>query len=1608
MANCDSYPKFEENQVLTAKQLNDLADHLLQADRRALDRLAGIGVVCGLEPSNPTVSRNSVALSKGCGVTSKGFLVAMDEDATFTRYRPYTDPAGYVPFKSNGGQIDLYELLPAVVADEDSSIKALSKDFIKDKAVLAYMEQKEVDLKTCTAEDCDERGKHVHLCVKILLIGFSDLKKIILAAHQLNQSTDLDDHFNARFDLVDVRLPRLYDLLSLKPDSQFEDLKKLYEKILEQGVEVIQKAFSDAYEKFYLLLKEDWPQNPFESDFLKEALGKDPVNGDQAIQYFCDFLKDLALAYDEFKAAAFDLAGRCCPDEGLFAKHLMLGEALQTDSCRPSVFRKEFVPSPIHDGPRDKYDEFAMLFARMVLMVEAFSVPEFEAEIKITPSSEKGTPLGKRAIPYYYSPADSQNPLYKSWSFDLARKCVPDRALSYHADQYATSPDLEFVRTPLKYDIDPYPFFRMEGHLRQKFAEGLAKLQTLAEDHNLPVKVLGLRLSENSDALDIFGCQMYDLEAAYAALRSEYLCMFQKAVDFFSQLEIGTTEQVYEDKDTGVRGTVSILKGEPVTGVDVLLSDSRFRSTIAKTVTDEKGNYEILGIEPDKYYLSVEIQNRNFKKTLVAIQKDKTLVVDVKLDPEVIEEEFGIKETRVSAVDYSTGAKAGKDVLVGEKKSFASRMAADTMAEEVASAQTSVGLALNEQAAGAAQGIAMQSASHFQVGGFYEVFQDTGSSGDLLGFSYDYFNIYPFLKTEDIPGTVVNDLYFPVKLLAAIEKAEKLLPEKLADFDIEAFKSAYDEIVRIAEDYAKQIQENLKTPKYNPKGNEDEILEQLKMLTEGCHIERLGGIVSTLETRKNEIRALTLFSNFAAKHPGLEHLGGAPRGGTFVLVYDDEGVIVADFALPYNCCSDCPPITCTIMPEPPQLVLPRTLFCDQAIQHPPKFGYSPAGGEVKGPGVRKIGGDFYFLPDEAGPGEHSITYEIGGSLKASLQVAVLATPEAKFRVDVEKREEDDEVVVATLANDTQGQGLAFLWEYSYGEKPPEEISRVREPGLIELKLPVEFDRFTIILTAKNSRETVVCEDSAQKEIVVEQPVEGSIDLGGLEIFCDQPLEEPPMFNVVPEEKGEVIGAGVLEGDDGKFYFLPDKAGPGEHGIDYVIDGDAVASMGVLVVETPAPGFECAIIDRTSEEVIVSLKNTTPDKDYMYRWLFQTAESGPKEFSREKDVEMAAIPVPASENQFQITLVATNVSSGVECSGTITKTIVLEQGGDFRIDLGGQVEFCADPKAEPVKINLTPQDPDGKVSGPGVIRDDAGHWFFTPSNAGPGEHKIDYVIDGNAVASMGVLVVETPAPGFEHTVLDRTSEEVIVSLKNTTPDKDYMYRWLFQTAESGLKEFSREKDVEKAALPVPASENQFQIALFATDVSSGVECSGTITKTIVLEQDGDFRIDLGGQVEFCADPKAEPVKINLTPQDPNGKVSGPGAVRDDAGDWLFIPSSAGPGKHRLSYAIDGKEVAGIAVIVIELPQPSFKTEFITFTEKGFRIVFFNTMQTEASKYEWSYSVDGKAPVVFFKARDPEEQELAVSRDFEIVSFTLRAINVGEKVECGREATEQFSF
>lgn len=59
-----------------------------------------------------------------------------------------------------------------------------------------------------------------------------------------------------------------------------------------------------------------------------------------------------------------------------------------------------------------------------------------------------------------------------------------------------------------------------------------------------------------------------------------------------------------------------------------------------------------------------------------------------------------------------------------------------------------------------------------------------------------------------------------------------------------------------------------------------------------------------------------MFPQFVQRHPGIDHLGGAWRGGSFVLVYDDAGKVVADFTLAYPCAEE-------DLPEPVEPPLTR-------------------------------------------------------------------------------------------------------------------------------------------------------------------------------------------------------------------------------------------------------------------------------------------------------------------------------------------------------------------------------------------------------------------------------------------------------------------------------------------------------------------------------------------------------------------------------------------------------------------------------------------------------------------------------------------------------------
>ena len=75
-----------------------------------------------------------------------------------------------------------------------------------------------------------------------------------------------------------------------------------------------------------------------------------------------------------------------------------------------------------------------------------------------------------------------------------------------------------------------------------------------------------------------------------------------------------------------------------------------------------------------------------------------------------------------------------------------------------------------------------------------------------------------------------------------------------------------------------------------------------------------------IDARDDRADSRLLLSAFLGRHPGLEHIGGVRRGGTWVLVYDSAGTVVADFSLPYPAAEHDEP-----EPDEPPLKLPGFL-----------------------------------------------------------------------------------------------------------------------------------------------------------------------------------------------------------------------------------------------------------------------------------------------------------------------------------------------------------------------------------------------------------------------------------------------------------------------------------------------------------------------------------------------------------------------------------------------------------------------------------------------------------------------------------------------------------
>ncbi|MEI7748523.1 MAG: hypothetical protein WCI81_05560 [Chlorobiaceae bacterium] len=556
----NSYPVFVANQVLTSRHLNEIFNYLDEQGRLTRANLIGIGIVCGLEISLAVADgKTTIYLSGGCGVTSQGYLIVVPEEGmTLVSYKAdylIPDELDYPEFRNHdtGVQYPLWELFPA---GEPATV-ALGSDsntgFLDDKAVLLFLELKKTSLRNCSPKNCDDKGSEVTATLKPLLIKIEDLEKIIKAANSLDSgltSSDLEGALLQKLKLPDISLPR-FNVVNTSPATSndiFAAFLNLFNasKLARSTAE----ALSAAYQAFKPLLQESYGSDPF-GEFKKtfSFLDQSPTATDQVIflQYYYDFFDDLLRAYDEFRWKGVELLCACSPSAALFPRHLMLGLLYPEKAAYPGNYRQNYLTSPAIGACSERSKEVLQLFRRLVEMIRCFThapglLPQLfsrsfialnvDPQIRVTPTVFGDKPLSGKAIPYYYQ-HNGTPPLYKLWNNEKTRRNRANQNLSYRCSDFRpVVPD--FVSNPLRYDLEPHNFLRIEGHLGKNCQRVLKTLLSLKTQYRLPVEIIALRTGayDDTQSVDVSkeSVRFQDLEALYDTLREEVLATLTEGV----------------------------------------------------------------------------------------------------------------------------------------------------------------------------------------------------------------------------------------------------------------------------------------------------------------------------------------------------------------------------------------------------------------------------------------------------------------------------------------------------------------------------------------------------------------------------------------------------------------------------------------------------------------------------------------------------------------------------------------------------------------------------------------------------------------------------------------------------------------------------------------------------------------------------------------------------------------------------------------------------------------------------------------------------------------------------------------------------------------------
>lgn len=578
-----SYPLFVPRQVLRSEDLNNIVNYLDEQNRLTRTHLFGIGIVFGLLPEwkwHEADNRSWLTISPGIGLSSKGYLfniqecvlrsyaeITMDTDK-FLCEEDVEDPADF---------IELWELA------EHENGTLIEEDTLEDKVIMFFWDQEQNIRETCFTSCDDTVEGEVKVVIRKFAVNLEDacrITKNLCLEEGQEPATALPDIGMKRFGYANHSSenpePGIYPGEIVDFTKFFDNYKKNCSegiKDLSEQVGDIVTAYTTAAERFAGLFELDENFAALESHLLGRAEGQLGQDGNElpevigllqqmelepnkkGIQYFYDFLKDLALAYEEFATTRFARQLSTRPDPCLFPNHILLGR-IDVSGYRLEIddeYRTKLIRPPIEGLEDSDFNLAKHLFERMVALARSRVEEDKRArflnveipvlipgaaetnghpKIKITPDKGKWFPLSKRAIPYYYKEASvggHDAPIRKYWSYEAWFRKRQERIPAYYPVADGAEGAFLIREGHLLYDMDAYNFFRIEGHLFRDLDKALESIEQERERLNLPFDIRCVKLDLDQEYPMDPDCEKYqlempDLELDYQKCRIELLC----------------------------------------------------------------------------------------------------------------------------------------------------------------------------------------------------------------------------------------------------------------------------------------------------------------------------------------------------------------------------------------------------------------------------------------------------------------------------------------------------------------------------------------------------------------------------------------------------------------------------------------------------------------------------------------------------------------------------------------------------------------------------------------------------------------------------------------------------------------------------------------------------------------------------------------------------------------------------------------------------------------------------------------------------------------------------------------------------------------------------